>query len=239
MRVDHLTVTAKGLLPGDFSMPETLDEGEGIEDLRLPEKPFTEVVLAGELWAEPVRKVLSPDEGQGKLWSALVFGSEALGELDEKEMMYLATRGHAVSPVTSLLAIEPGVRPSTEGLEHGVGEGGGGHGEGIGLGSIGTLGHGAGVASSLPDPNAFLAAALKKGAAACGGAGRSLEVDLETTLDEVVDVPSVVVRGAPDGKLSACVSEAAWALDLPRAFSSERGELRGRPLIDLLPSGPS
>ncbi len=132
-------------------------------------------------------------------------------------MTYLAMRGHAVSPVTSLLAIEPGVRPSTEGLD-GIGEGGGGIGEGFGLGSLGTIGHGAGGGF---DRGAFLAAALKRGADACGGAGRSLEVDLETTRDEVVDVPSVVVRGAPDTKLTACVAETAWALDLPGAFSSE------------------
>ena len=32
-------------------------------------------------------------------------------------MMVLARHGRAVSPVTSYLAIEPGVRPSTEGIE--------------------------------------------------------------------------------------------------------------------------
>ena len=47
------------------------------------------------------------------------------------------------------------------------------------------LGSGAGF-----DRGAFLAEALKRGAEACGGAGRSLEVDLETTRDEVVDVTS-------------------------------------------------
>ncbi len=34
-------------------------------------------------------------------------------------MMVLARHGRAVSPVTSYLAIEPGVRPSTEGLNEG------------------------------------------------------------------------------------------------------------------------
>jgi hypothetical protein len=218
VRVHHLAVSARGLGPADLSLPATLDEGEGIEDLRLPDRPLTEVVLTGELWADPVRKALSPDEAQGKLWSALVFGSAQLGDLDEKEMMYLAMRGHAVSPVTSMLAIEPGVRPSTEGLD-GVGEGGGGHGEGIGLGSIGTLGHGAGVGF---DHGAFLREALARGAQACGAVGRGLRVELETTRDEVVDVPSVSARGAPDAKLLGCVAEAAWALDLPGAFSAER-----------------
>ena len=64
-----------------------------------------------------------------KLWSALVFGSNVLDELSEPEMMTLAMKGGAVSPVTSYLAIEPGVRPSTEGLDWGTGQGfGSGHG---------------------------------------------------------------------------------------------------------------
>jgi hypothetical protein len=217
LRVHHLQVSAKGLSPGDFSTPETLDEGAGLEDLRLPDRPFSEVVLTGQLWSEPLRKVLTPDEGEGKLWSALVFGSAELGNLDEKEMMFLAMRGHAVSPVTSLLAIEPGVRPSTEGLD-GTGESGGGHGEGIGLGNFGTIGHGAGAGF---DRRGFLVGALRRGADACGGTGRRMQVDLETTRDEVVDVPHVGVRGAADAKLEACVSEAAWALDLPPAFTDE------------------
>jgi von Willebrand factor type A domain len=217
VRVHHLGVSAKGPLPGELSFPETLDEGEGIEDLRLPDKPFTEIVLTGELWAEPVRKVLSPDEGEGKLWSAMAFGSDQINQLDEKEMMFLAMRGHAVSPVTSLLAIEPGVRPSTEGLD-GVDEGGGGFGEGIGLQGIGTLGHGTGAGF---DRRAYLAEALKRGAAACGAAGRAMRVELETTRDEVVDVPAVALHDAPDAKIQGCVAEAAWALDLPSAFSDE------------------
>jgi hypothetical protein len=71
------------------------------------------------------------------------------------------------------------------------------------------------------DQQAFLVEALKRGAVACGAAGRSLEVALETTRDEVVDVPRVVVRGTPDAKLQGCMAEAAWALDLPGAFSAE------------------
>ncbi len=53
MRVHHLTSEREGRAPRRFSFPETLDEGEGIEDLRLPARPFTEVALTGELWAEP------------------------------------------------------------------------------------------------------------------------------------------------------------------------------------------
>jgi hypothetical protein len=217
LRLHHLEVTAKGLAPFALNLPPTLDEGTGIEDLRLPDKPLSEVVLEGELWGEPVRRVFSPDDGEGKLWSALVFGAPEHAMLDEKEMMYLALRGHAVSPVTSLLAIEPGVRPSTEGLET-FGEGGGGRGEGIGLCNIGTLGHGSGPRF---DKYAFLVDALKRGAKACGAGGKSLRVNVETTRDEVVDVPTVAVVGGSDAKLEGCVAEAAWALDLPGAFGAE------------------
>jgi len=50
-------------------------------------------------------------------------------------MMPLALYGGAVSPVTSYLAIEPGVHPSTEGLDEM---------EGVGFGGLGLIGHGAG-----------------------------------------------------------------------------------------------
>jgi hypothetical protein len=120
-----------------------------------------------------------------------------------------------VSPVTSLLAVEPGVRPSTEGLElSGVGDAGGGRGEGIGLGSIGTIGHGAGGF----DPQRFLRDAVSAGLQTCGGAGRRATVELETTSAEVVDVTRVAIDGPPSAALESCLKEAVWAIDLPGGF---------------------
>lgn len=214
LRLHNFKVHAKGIPDSDLSFTETLDEGEGIEDLRLPVAPVSEVAIEGDLWGDHVKKTFLPDEDEGKRWSALVFGSNVLYSLDEKEMMFLAMRGHAVSPVTSLLAIEPGVRPSTEGL--GVGEGGGGRGEGIGLGSIGTIGRGAGLGF---DKRGFLSDELAAAAKACGAAGRRVSVRLETTVDEVVDVPSVSLKGAAGGAIERCVEEAAWRIDLPPAFT--------------------
>src|SRR5262249_34930340 len=149
-------------------------------------------------------------------WAALVFGSDLLYELSEEEMMPLAMLGRAVSPVTSYLAIEPGVRPSTEGLdEH---EGGGGQGFGIGLGSASGVVHGSGYGFQI-DKRAFLRDALAKGLAACGGAGRKVKVRVESTLREVVHVRAAIDGDkAADDKLRNCVEEAAWALELPEVF---------------------
>jgi hypothetical protein len=128
-------------------------------------------------------------------------------------MMALALRGRAVSPVTSYLAIEPGVRPSTEGLDWSN------TGQGFGSGS-GRLG---GSHRTKPprirgfDPASFLRRALEPGWQACGGAGRAATVTIETTLQEVVDVPSSRVEGGT-AAFDQCLAEAAWALDLPAEF---------------------
>jgi hypothetical protein len=188
-----------------------------VEDLRIATSQVPWIEFAGELWARPVRRTLVPDEARGRLWAAAVFGTPLLAQLDEQEMMVLARHGQAVSPVTSYLAIEPGVRPSTEGLDwdlSGIGEGGCGRGEGIGLGSIGTLGKG------RFDHRAFLAAALRARWASCGGGGRPATVEIETTLAEVVDVPVTRVPGEATARdLARCLNSAAWDLDLPAAFS--------------------
>jgi hypothetical protein len=123
-----------------------------------------------------------------------------------------------VSPVTSYLAIEPGVRPSTEGLdldEVGIGDGGGGIGHGFGRGL------GSSLQSSLPpfDPKRFLEGELGRAWTACGGAGAA-EVHFEVTRAEVVDVGDVALS-APSEKVGTCMKEAAWGLDLPERFTEE------------------
>jgi hypothetical protein len=147
----------------------------------------------------------------------MVFGTSLLERLSEPEMMVLARHGTAVSPVTSFLAIEPGVRPSTEGLDWSGGGGGGG----IGLGSIGTLGYGAGIGPASLDRQRHLEGLVAEQLATCGGAGRSLTLELETTRHEIVDVSRVDLKGAPDLNLEGCLREGIWAFALPRAFTSE------------------
>ena len=228
LRIDKVSLYAEGL-EDQVDVPDVLEEGSGIERLSLKE-PVHWVELTGELWSQPFRKVLHTNAEESKRWAALVFGQPDYSDLGEPEMMTLATYGGAVSPVTSYLAIEPGVRPSTVGLDwgsgglglSGIGEGGGGRGEGIGLGSIGSL------ASRAFDPEQELRQRLASGWKHCGGDPDSAEVVMETTLDEVVDVPAATLDD-PDVALRSCLVEVAWAISLPSEFSRypfRRFELR-------------
>lgn len=198
---------------GPDQFPETLQEGEGFDLLRLIRSSVGGVRVEGEAWTVPVSASFAPDAEEAKRWSALVFGSQLLSSIPEEAMMPLAKRGHAVTPVTSLLAIEPGVRPSTEGLEEGltgVGSGGGGVGHGIGLGRVGRISF---------DTRGFLESSLSKAWKTCGGKV-SATVALETTVAEVVDVRRVTGEGATDRELR-CLREATWDLELPEGFRAE------------------
>jgi hypothetical protein len=136
-------------------------------------------------------------------------------------MMVLAMKGGAVSPVTSYLAIEPGVRPSIIGLDWG---------EGIGLGGLGLVGMGAGGGGGgmgfglgkAFSPVQWLRSELKKAMTTCGAAGRSAKAVVETTSLEIVDVSAISLGGpktATDGTIETCVREALWSLELPEFFT--------------------
>jgi hypothetical protein len=159
--------------------------------------------------------VVTVDERFSRAAAAWVFGEDDHGDLTADEMMTVAMMGRAVSPVTSYLATEPGVRPSTIGLEsEGTGSGGG---SGFGLGGLGARGGGFGPPV---DPARLLGAAVD----ACvkrhrPAAGWSVALDLETTGHEVVDV---VPGAGADTAVGTCIVEAAWALALPPSFAAER-----------------
>src|SRR6185503_12383532 len=110
-----------------------------------------------------------------RLWSALVFGSPLVWELSEPEMMTLALKGGAVSPVTSYLAIEPGVRPSTDGLEEGRGFGHSARSPMLRMGA--TM-----VSNGSPqlDLQVWLQERLRPELLRCGGMPGSAVLDLET-----------------------------------------------------------
>jgi len=190
-----------------------LGEGSGIERQGLYDVATRWARLSGELWSQPFRLTLYPDAKAGKLWSALVFGTEELSKLSEAEMMVLAQRGGAVSPVTSYLAIEPGVRPSTEGLtldesSGGLGLMGSGEGSGSGYGAgSGSLGGHRPV-----DLQAFLEKQLAAKWAKCNGKPGKASVSLDTQYVEVADVRVKV--DIPDPGQYDCLNEAAWSLDL-------------------------
>jgi len=217
VRIDHAKIVSPDLALEAGRGDVTLDEGESLTFTGVVGDKTRWVRLDGELWATPVHHVLVPSTRQGQLWSALVFGTELLDELSESEMMTLAMHGGAVSPVTSYLAIEPGVRPSTEGLwpdEIGEAFGAGG----LGLSGVGHGGGGRGLAAL--DRDAWLQDQLARAWQRCGGMPDSATVDFETTLHEVVSVGSVRQLN-PDAILGRCLSEAVWGLALPANFNEE------------------
>ncbi len=217
-QIDKLSVVAQGA--AELSHPEIFREGQGFEWFELRDASVKHVRVQGELWSAPVSEVFTPRRAEGELWSALVFGGELLDELSEAEMMPLALRGGAVSPVTSYLAIEPGVRPSTEGLEWGEGSGAGFGGFGRRVPRVRQAR--ARVAGAPPDRQGWLEDQLGHAWRVCGGQGRVGAVELESTWREVVEVRSVTVEGAPEPVLETCVREASWGLDLPPMFTQAR-----------------
>lgn len=217
VRIDNITAFSSDVSLGE-KVPQTLAEGEGSEDLYLESSLARSLSVHGELWSTPIQVLAHRDAAQDAHWAALVFGSDLVSELSEPEQMTLAMRGRAVSPVTSYLAIEPGVRPSTDGLEEGTTWG-----EGIGLGDVGVFGSGRGVGrgSYHFDRGAYLLSELRPELVRCGGKPGTASVELETTLDEVVSVAASSAGNQLDNAGITCLSEAVWALNLPSGFDEE------------------
>lgn len=222
--LDHVTLSeslseleTSDWLRGDG---ERLPEGEAGDWVGLGTRAIGAAGLRGELWTEPVALSFSPDGQAAQRWAALVFGSELLDQLSEPEMMVLARRGGAVSPVTSYLAIEPGVRPSTEGLDWGSGLSA----SGIGFGG-GGFGSGGGAPPAF-DTQKYLEQRIQEQLTRCGASGRRLRLELETTRAEIVELTRLELEGPSSFALEQCVREGVWALALPPAFASESAQHR-------------
>lgn len=216
VRVDDFAVRVPGIATSAFEVPTTLDEGAATTALLVVDSKPEHVIVTGELWSTPLRKVLVPNAEQATLWSALAFGTEVIEGMSDAEMMVLAQRGRAVSPVTSYLAIEPGVRPSTEGLEQG---------EGFGVGGIGLFGTGSGSGGSGfgRGPKVDLDRAMRAHAIAaldaCAAPTGTATLVIESTLAEIVDVGALSVGGDP--VVEDCVREQMWQVALEHAFDRE------------------
>jgi Mg-chelatase subunit ChlD len=222
VRIDHLAVRVAGFDLDDDSFLDygyinSLDEGEGLDELALSNTAVTKLIVEGMTWNTPIHQTAKPSRELSDRWAALVFGTDWIFDLEEDEMMKLARRGKAVSPVTSYLAIEPGVRPSTEGItlaERGL----------IGSGSLGGRGGGsAGLGSGFGtgpvfDKRAWLESTLRDGWARCGGAGIDAEITLETRTSEILDL--ALTQAATDPALRGCMEQVAWSVELPGHFSA-------------------
>lgn len=209
LRLHALAVEARALDgAAEHQPPQTLREGAEATFIGVTVASATPVEVRGELWSRPVRLSLRPDAAETRIWSALVFGTHVSEDLSDAEMMVLARHGRAVSPVTSYLAIEPGVRPSTEGLDHATGSVGG-SGYGRGAGGLGAVRLGGKF-----DHKAWLTSAARDAWRACAGRG-PVHIDIETTLIEIVEVG---IQGGDRSEPLTCLREALWTLELPESF---------------------
>jgi hypothetical protein len=214
IRIDGFEITG---IEAD-NVPETLEEGDGIREVRAVTraKASNRVVLTGKIWGDAYRKEVAVDAAFSRAAAAFVFSEDDHGELSNAEMMKVAMMGRAVSPVTSYLAIEPGVRPSTAGIPLELrGRSGSGFGAGGGSGYVRD-----GSFRRKPDLMALVADAAKACVAKHKPAtGWTVTIDVETTKDEVVDV-------ATTSKLpiAPCLVEAVWAVRLDAQWDLEREE---------------
>jgi len=208
IRIDSFRVQGADLR----GLPDALREGSGVREMvALPAAPRT-VTLVGRIWATSFRRQVQATQDFSRATAAFVFSHDMHGKLSRPQMLRVAMYGRAVSPVTSYLAVEPGVRPSTAGIVRVGGSGrGAGYGAGVGRMRGGTRYH--------PHPKWLLEPGVRRCSKAHHPAsGWSALLTLETTLREVVDV---VLRSSAT-PMARCLVEEAWKLDLsPDSFYRE------------------
>jgi hypothetical protein len=221
LRIDRIDGFSDNFALVDDLQTASLSEGEGRELLYVDTALTSSLSVTGELWSAPLKVLAGRDEAQAARWSALVFGTPVLDELSEPEMMTLALKGRAVTPVTSYLAIEPGVRPSTEGLTEFDRLGQGWGDAKVRMGGTRSSGR----APQL-DLQAFLDDHLRPAYEHCGGSLGGAYVDLETTKTEIVRVELGSLGDPLSALTSACFTEAVWALQLPDAFAEDWATFR-------------
>lgn len=215
--IDHFAVSGIDLSSAR-AVPKTMPEGEGYRAMTHDAAPPSRVVLTGKIWAEDFRRVVRNTPHFDEATAAFVFSEDEYGELTEDEMRTVAFKGRAVSPVTSYLATEPGVRPSWDGLE------GYGVGEAFGVGGMGTGAPRIRVAAARrpPDMPAELGPGIRACAAKHGLAkGWSVELDVETTWREIVDVQ---LASKHDADAGTCITEAVWETELGRGATWAKRE---------------
>jgi hypothetical protein len=197
-----------------------LGEEDGFQTwLPGPQKPLRELVLRGTRWGCPTSLPVELDPALSADLGRTAYGwNVSRPEPPPAEAVnLLAKAGDWVSPQRSFLAVPPEAGPSSartralpEGVEGGVVGG-------VSGGTILCPLAGPRQRKDSPKYGEELTRLLQPALSRCSpeGEGASLQVRVETTGHEVVDVE---VEGATSETQAACVREAAWALRLPSLF---------------------
>lgn len=189
-------------LEGVEEAPEILWEGQGFVDFSDNTDPTR---LRGKLWHTSVNVGPQRSSAQDRATAGWVFSNNLHALLSDNDMMKLARFAKAVTPVTSYLAIEPGVRPSTAGLPMMT--------RGLGMRGMGASGSGYGTAINQgPDLKTLLANLEDE----CRQEhpDQTGHLSIHTTRDEVVDVEAHTTNA-----MTTCMVEGIWDFRLPTDFS--------------------
>ncbi len=216
IRIDNFRVL--GLPKGHgLDLPDVLKEGAGLREMVQLVSAPRRVTLVGRIWAKRYRKVIKMDKRFTRATAAFVFSHDMHGKLSNAEMMRVAKLGRAVSPVTSYLAIEPGVRPSRAGIDRSGGMGG------FGVGSGGAAGGGFGLGgrgfAKFPTLNELMRPHVKRCVAKHKPAVNwKVRLRFHSTYREIVDV----IPRSKRSKFVKCLAEGAWQIYLPGNFTQRR-----------------
>jgi len=212
-RLDAVTLDL-GRATSSLDVPTTLDEGAGFTaTVHLTGAPRRAGALHGLLWTEPWERHVAVDDAYSRLTAATVFSEDRDDGLTRPEQLAIARFAHIVSPVTSFLAIEPGTRPSTEGIVRrslmsgGYGMMGGRYGISSRCGGFGVM--------RRDDLRPTLTSTLRSCFADGPPVQPKARLHVETTGDEIVGVR---LTGESDVSLGACVTEAVWRTTLPASM---------------------
>jgi hypothetical protein len=218
LSIDRVQAHLPGVSDDQLEFPEAFGGGEGYRNTFVSAVAPTGARVTGMVWGRVWEVPLVSSSAIDRVLPALVFGHPAQRELDDGAAAALALRASVVSPFTSLLARDPAAPPTSYEPDSLWGLSSSGCGcsgaHSIGVGHRGTLGHGVGEHVVPPDRVGLLRGVLRDEVQQCVGAGasvRGVSIDVETTIDEIVDVG---VHGVGP-TVTSCIAEAAWRLRLP------------------------
>jgi nitroreductase len=199
-----------------IALPDTLDEGQAFTHQALvPGRPAA-LQFEAKLWGQTVTQRWTVDATATRVRSAFIAADNNVDQsLTEQEQLRLAMLGRAVTSLTSYLAVEPGVRPSTDGLERG------GHGGGEGFGSSWIGGSADRAVKERFEPQRYLEDVVARLRHHCGIPYQRVTVEIETSFQEILDVARAEVHDSPPSA-SGCLEANLWEEELPTQFDKAR-----------------
>ena len=187
-----------------------LEVGKSYSTWAASETSLEGATLVASLWSTPIELDVRTPRGYRR--HAAAVGAATAAELEPEQRMTLARSGHAVSPVTSLIAVEPGAQPTEVAPEVEVAP----EAETSPPDEDDEL-QTVPVRLTAPDPSRvpWLRGELWDRWRACGLSDAPITASLETTGDEIV-VLELSVGGGMDPDAVQCAHDVVWGLTLPK-----------------------